>query len=551
MKRPARPSKDSLLGLPYKLGFRLSIPLLVSLLIRQVLINVGRNPPGGSTADLGLFVLYYAVGLLIIYTPSILFISSLLRDMVKIDSLAKPPGRSEIIMLARGATHNLFEKTAGVLGPTGQLMTKQEVDEFTKMCFRIGAGTYSGVERHPPSEFFTRYPGYLDAHALNLEKNPGSRSARILLATRVALREDYQKDGKAYKDFYEWHNTRPDVELLHVPPPTARRVADELALTTTDMGVWTDQYALLFAPERTGTSVGLTMVPKGGPSFTNCQTYIERLRNSAATVGCPPQLVDPTLAQNWQAYVNPIKRHIQLEPVLLEHLRQCKDEKSSILDAAAGIGCETVLLSDKGFSVVPNELEGSFADVGHVYAHDHGIPLNPFCPHDWLELSRWYPTKFGAVLVLGNSLCLVQSKANRQLAVKQFFDVLQEGGTLIIDERNFSYILHNRELILRNPAEETLHFGGCMYRGTTVKGCPIEISDDKVIWACYTNGKAVTGWETLTKNIIGEFELYPFKEGELEELLTDCQFRIVARYYDLKPTPDEKAEFITYVARKP
>jgi len=552
MKRPTlkRPRKDTVAHWPFTWWFRVFIPLLVGLGIRQVLIEVGHHPVVGTGADVGFTVLYYVGGLLVINIPSISFICSLLRDMIKIDSLAKPPGRSEIITFAKSAEHRLLEQTAGVLGPTGQVMTKDAVDEFTKMCFRQGAGTYSGVESHPPSEFFTRYPGYLDAHDLNLAKNPQFQSVRILLATRVALREDYQKDGKAFKDFYDWHEDRSSVELLHVPPRLAKKVANDLSLPTTDIGIWEDQYALLFAPEVNGTSVGLTMIGKGCPAFASCEKYLHTLSNSGAKVTYPPQLVGDTIAQNWEAYVNPIKRHIELAPVLLNHLSQYKSERSPILDAAAGIGCESVLLKDDGFTVVANEIERSFSEAAGVYAHNRGVALGALQPYDWLELSQRYPTKFGAVLVLGNSICLVPDKVKRRSAVTQFFDVLQDGGTLIIDERNFPYMLRNKEKILKNPALN-FPFGACMYRGATVKGCPIEISEQKIIWACYKDGDAVKDWETLTRRTIGEFELYPFKAGELAAILTDSGFNIKAIYYDLALNPTDDAEFITYVAQKP
>lgn len=537
------------------------VPLLVTVFVRHGLIAAESHPPAGTQADIGLTVVYYLIGVIVIYIPTIAFIVSLLPCMFRIDSLAKPPGRSEIIMFVRDAVQTILRQTAGVLGQTGHAMSREAADEFTKRCFTQANGVYSGVESHLPSEFFDRYPGFLDAHALNLSKNPGSNSFRILLATRVALREDYQRPDSRYEEFFNWHDRRRGVKLLHVPPRLASKLATELRLPTTDVGVWKDQYALLFSPEEGDTSVTLTMIPRGSPSFDRCVSYLEKLLASAAEVTNPPQLVDEATAQNWQAYVGPKGRHEGrtnergmyepgLQAILLQHLNDCRGEDSAILDAAAGIGCESVLLQENGFSVISNEIEPHFRQQAIKYAFDHGRNLGELHAYDWLDLTKHFQMKLAAVLVLGNSLCLIADPANRRAAVRQFYDVLRRGGTLIIDERNFPHMIEHASEILDNPPAK-FQFGRSMYRGTTVKGCPIDITERKIVWACYTNGSRVTDFETLTRNIIAEFELFPFKKDELRRMLEDAGFEIVATYYDLASTPAADAEFITYVARKP
>lgn len=529
--------------------FRVFVPLLIGLIVRGVLGKIGFHPPGGIVGDLGFFAAYYIFGLLVVNLPSIWFVASVIPDLSKIDLLARPPARSEITTFAKRDVQNLLKRTAGVLGPTGEMMNKADVDEFTKRCFRLGGGIYNGVERHLPSKFFERYPGYLEGHEWNLQKNPKNRSVRILLATRASLREDYQIDREAYERFFHWHESRaPYVELLHVHPRLARQEANDLRLPTTDVAIWKDQYALLFQPEEKGTSAVLSMVPKGSPAFGKCSQYLATLTEAAQAVTNPPQLVDRSIAENWEAYVSPSKRHKRLGPVLLSRLDSYK-AADRILDAAAGIGCESVLLKDEGFNVVSNELEENFREVAKRYAHNHSCTLEPFDKYNWTELSSHYRTAFGAILVLGNSLCLV-TREKRTVAIEEFFDVLRRGGILIIDERNFDYMARNREHIMENPAQN-FPFGRCMYHGTTVRGCPIEINDEKVVWACYKDGASVEDWQGLQKNIIGEFELYPSKEGELKSTLTHCGFEVSATYYNLDDTPVPDAEFITYVARKP
>ncbi len=46
------------------------------------------------------------------------------------------------------------------------------------------------------------------------------------------------------------------------------------------------------------------------------------------------------------------------------------------------------------------------------------------------------------------------------------------GGMLVIDERNFQNIVDNKALIDRDPIVFKEDWGGVMYRGNAVHGCP-------------------------------------------------------------------------------
>lgn len=528
------------------------VPLIISVLIRGALIPLNVTFPGGQIGDLVFIAIVWAVGFLVVKIPTISSIFSLGKIFIKIDGHAEPPGRTEIINLVRRHFESFEQELSGVLGPTGAPMDKSDMDYFTTTCFRLGSGIYNGVESHLPSEFYDLYPDYLEAQVLNLEKNPRQHSSRILLATRAALRADYLKDKNRFESFFKWHQ-RPNVKLLYVHPKIAGKLALEQSLQTTDIGIWENQYALLFKKEDNSSRIVLFMIPQGNPTFDKCVKYVKSLNQTAKEVTCPPELVDANLATRWDEYVNPEKRNERLGEFLIEWLKPYKQD--FILDAATGIGCESVFLLNplNNFKVISNELEPTFRNEAVIYARKHGNIRVKLDGYNWLELSEKYANfQFGAILVLGNSLCLLLKAVERENAIKQFSQILKPGGILIVDERNFEYMLRNKNYIMENPPKNFAHFGKSMYYGGAVMGCPIDITPEKVTWACYSNGNEVANWESLQKNTIGEFELYPFKKGELISLLENVgQFKNIQTFSDFKQGYNPEAEFFTYIAKKP
>lgn len=524
------------------------VPLFISLIIYATLTFFGMRFPRIIGGDAGFIALTWLGGFLGTNIPLFrTLFGPLGRILLKIDGLAKPPGREEIVNFVKENLGKLERDLAGVLSTGGTPMDKAALERFTTICFWEGKGIYNGVESHLPSEFYTLYSKYLSAHEVNLTKNPNKESSRILLASRTDLREDYLRNRNRYEEFFHWHEEH-KVALLHIHPRVAQKLINELNIPTTDLGIWEDQYVLLFGPKSNGEVV-LSMVPKGVSMFDRCMNYFYRLKSCVIDkVTDPPELVDRNLADRWEEYVNVDDRHKVLEPFLTTILEHYSGDE--ILDAAAGIGCESVCLLKNSFRVRPNELEKNFRDVADSYFKKHGCRIK-LDGYNWLELTKEYGTdRFGAVLVLGNCLCLLLNESERENAVRRFWEILKPGGMLVIDERNFDHMLRNREHILENPLKN-YNFGQSMYCGKTVKGCPIDITPEKVTWACYSNDQEVSNWETLNQCIIGEFELYPFKKGELFRLLSDVGgFVNIQCYSNLQLGDNPEAEFFTYTAIK-
>lgn len=161
----------------------------------------------------------------------------------------------------------------------------------------------------------------------------------------------------------------------------------------------------------------------------------------------------------------------------------------------------------------------------------------------WGNISQ--KLKFDVVLNLGNNLSELfpytqePGELYDKIYVKsleKMLNLLESGGKLIIDERNFP------EIIKGNFKWS----GDYVYCGKDTVDChPAYVSNNIVIME-YAHKKSPE-----EKFYIA---LYPFKKGELKSLLQNAGFIDIKTFGDYKPEGSynpKEVEFYTYVARKP
>ena len=243
----------------------------------------------------------------------------------------------------------------------------------------------------------------------------------------------------------------------------------------------------------------------------------------------------PNLVQMWREFIDWNKRRVGEDNFLVIQFHKYNVRK--VFDASLGDGCDSIYLIKQGFDVTSNEIDETFLNKALENAKKENLALK-MTKLDWRELdSELTEESFDAVILLGNSLTYLFSEQAQLEALSQFKKILKNNGILIIDERNYQYILDNRNEILKG----NFHYSGkYVYCGDKVHGKPIEISENKVKFE-YTD-------ETTEKK--GFLILYPFKRGELKNLLIATGFKSIEQFGDYKKLENNNADFYQYVCQK-
>ena len=242
------------------------------------------------------------------------------------------------------------------------------------------------------------------------------------------------------------------------------------------------------------------------------------------------------LVDNWADFIDWQKRQAADGQWLLSVLAQYKDP--AILDVCVGDGCDAIFLLQHGFNVVGNEVDQTFKAKALANAKKEGVRLE-LTSTDWRELSKSYaPASLDVITCTGNSLTYLFGAEHQLATLREFKKLLKPGGILIVDERNYQYMLDNRDEILQGKFR---YKGANTYRGQYVHGRPVSITDDKITVE-YSHDES---------GILGRLSFYPYKKGELRSLLQEAGFIDIQQWGDYEPGDDRDSDFFEYVARNP
>jgi len=242
------------------------------------------------------------------------------------------------------------------------------------------------------------------------------------------------------------------------------------------------------------------------------------------------------LVNLWSEFIDWGKRRAGEGGFLIGVLRDHACRK--IFDACLGEGADSVYLLKEGFDVTSNEIDSVFLKRAKENAEREGVELK-ITTHDWLGLDRAELGTFDAVMCMGNSLTYLFEKDAHLRALRNFRNLLKERGILLIDERNYQYMLDNRDEILQGNFR---YSGKFVYCGEHVHGRPVEITDHEVKME-YEDTRNKGGMPC-------QLRLYPFKKGELKELLEEAGFDRVEQYSDYSERYNSEADFYQYVCVK-
>jgi len=233
------------------------------------------------------------------------------------------------------------------------------------------------------------------------------------------------------------------------------------------------------------------------------------------------------LAAMWPGFVGLDKRRERETPFILRHASKPEPD---VFDACLGCGATTIGLKLAGLDgIISNEIDPNMKAVAIAEAGKRGLGLD-IVGYDWRELTSLSMGKFDLVTCLGNSLTYIFDREGQVQALLGFASLLSHGGVLMIDERNYPAILDGR----------FSQSGDYVYCGTEVSCMPYIVSPERVVMEYVHHASGDAAYLTL----------YPFKRGEVQELLAITGFRDVRVFGDYQADFDPaQAEFFTYVAR--
>merc|ERR1712055_924773 len=187
---------------------------------------------------------------------------------------------------------------------------------------------------------------------------------------------------------------------------------------------------------------------------------IETLSPGVAQSGVADQYADGVAAQNWLLYIGEQEnRTSNYKNFLINTLKEKKCY--TILDAAAGTGVDSVMLIEEMGQIPAFSLTScDYSDKMLKYALKvHWERRREQAFFDWtIEEGNWMTLPkdvktpgagYDAIICMGNSFPhLIDDHGDfrdQKTCIRNFYDLLKPGGTLVIDHRNYDYILkHGR-----------------------------------------------------------------------------------------------------------
>jgi len=245
-------------------------------------------------------------------------------------------------------------------------------------------------------------------------------------------------------------------------------------------------------------------------------------------------LNNKNLVEMWGSFIDWNKRYKTDMPFLTKLFKENKCK--NIFDASLGDGVNSIKLINK-YNVTSNDIDKLFIKKAKENAKKNNVKLN-ITNYDWKELNKYIPNNsFDSIICLGNSLTYLFTKKDQLKVLKNFKNILRKGGLLVIDERNYKYILDNKKKILNGYFKYSSKY---VYCGKKIHGYPVKINNKlvRMEYSDETNGKKAY------------LELYPFKKGELKSLLKEAGFKKIQQFSDYKEGYSLKADFHQYICMK-
>ncbi|XP_063039741.1 glycine N-methyltransferase [Engraulis encrasicolus] len=170
-----------------------------------------------------------------------------------------------------------------------------------------------------------------------------------------------------------------------------------------------------------------------------------------AAVGLPDQYADGKAAKVWQLYIGDTRKRTEEYKTWIMGLLK-RHNVHSILDVACGTGVDSIMLVEEGFKMV--SVDASDKMLKYALKERWDRRKEPAFDQWVIEEANWLTLKddvqkpgsgFDAVICLGNSFAHLPDfkgdQSDQKLALHNIASMVKPGGILIIDHRNYDYIL--------------------------------------------------------------------------------------------------------------
>lgn len=201
-----------------------------------------------------------------------------------------------------------------------------------------------------------------------------------------------------------------------------------------------------------------------------------------------------------------------------------------VLDAATGSGFHAVKLAEAGLDVTATDGAKDMVEAARKNVEERGLSVR--CEvADWRELKSVVGGGFDAVICLGNSLSHIFNAKDMDETMRGFREVLNPGGLLVLDQRNYDVVLDGTLTTHRQSY-------CCVGKGTSVE---LEKLSDERVRIVYTLAEA---------NLSHSIETFPWRRAAIQGALQRGGFEDLRIFGDFKENFDPATvDFVVHVAR--
>jgi len=209
------------------------------------------------------------------------------------------------------------------------------------------------------------------------------------------------------------------------------------------------------------------------------------------------------------------------------------NKSSKVYDVCLGTGATTIGLKRLGINhIISNDIDDEMIKIAKKHALEEDVSLI-IDKYDWREMGDTSMGNADAILCLGNSLTYIMRPHEHERIINLFYGMLNEGGKLAIDIRNYTELLRgNFQNKGTGPYKEM----------ESISIDPILVHTDMAVLRYGLKDGSVEKTDLL---------LYPFKDGEIECWMRNSGFKDIKIYGDYKEKFDSKTvDFYTIIGTK-